>query len=157
MASTEENLSTSGIVLPDIALPAGLYQPAIRTGELVFTSGQLPLANGKLIEPGGKGAVNDLREHEVTMAARVAALNAVAALRSVTGNLDMVTRIVKLTVYVSSAPGFTSQHKVANGASELIGEIFGDCGRHVRSAVGVSSLPLDASVEVELLASCLSF
>lgn len=156
MASNEENLSVSGIVLPDIPLPAGLYQPAIRIGDLVFTSGQLPLVNGKLMEPGGSGTVDDLREHEAAMAARVAALNAVAALRSVVGSLDLVTRIVKLTVYVSSAPGFTSQHKVANGASELIGELFGDSGRHVRSAVGVTSLPLGASVEVELFASCYS-
>lgn len=154
MISSEENLKKSGIVLPEIPSPAGLYQPGIRIGDLVFTSGQLPLVNSKLMEPGGKGRVTEAREQEAAMAARTAALNAVAVLRSVTGNLDAVAGIVKLTIYVSSADGFTNQHKVANGASELVGEIFGESGRHVRVAVGVTSLPLDASVEVEMIAYC---
>jgi enamine deaminase RidA (YjgF/YER057c/UK114 family) len=154
MASFEESLQNSGIVLPVVAAPAGLYQPAIRIGELIYTSGQLPLVDGKLQEPGGRGSVNDLRQEEVAQAARTAALNAVAAVRSAAGSLDAVSRIVKLTVYVSSSPGFTNQHIVANGASALIGEIFGEAGRHVRSAVGVAALPLDASVEVELVVFC---
>jgi len=140
--------------LPAVAAPAGLYQPAIRIGDLIYTSGQLPLVDGKLQEPGGKGRVNELRQDEVAIAARTAALNAVAAIRSEAGSLDAVARIVKLTVYVSSEQGFTNQHIVANGASALIGEIFGDAGRHVRSAVGVAALPVDASVEVELVAFC---
>jgi enamine deaminase RidA (YjgF/YER057c/UK114 family) len=154
MISNEEKLKKAGIILPEMPLPAGLYQPAIRIGDLIYTSGQLPLVGGKLIEPGGKGRVTEACEQDATKAARVAALNAVAALRSVVGNLDAVARIVKLTVYVSSIEGFTNQHKVANGASELVGEIFGESGQHVRVAVGVSALPLDASVEVELVAYC---
>ncbi|RXK87935.1 RidA family protein [Chlorobaculum sp. 24CR] len=152
MVSNEENLKKSGIILPEISSPAGLYQPGIRIGDLIYTSGQLPLVGGKLLEPGGKGRVTEAREREAAMAARAAALNAIAVLRSVVGNLDAIAGVVKLTVYVSSAEGFTSQHKVANGASELVGEIFGESGRHVRSAVGVASLPLDASVEIEMIA-----
>jgi enamine deaminase RidA (YjgF/YER057c/UK114 family) len=154
MASNEENLTRSGIVLPELPSPAGLYRPGIRVGDMIYTSGQLPLVDGKLLEPGGKGSVTVASEQEAAMAARTAALNAVAVLRSVAGSLDAVQSIVKLTVYVSSTSGFTNQHKVANGASELIGEIFGESVRHVRSAVGVISLPLDASVEVELIAHC---
>ncbi|NTW51382.1 MAG: RidA family protein [Chlorobiaceae bacterium] len=152
MASIEELLNKSGLVLPAVAAPAGLYQPAIRIGELVYTSGQLPLVDGKLLEPGGKGRVGETSQDDAAKAARTAAINAVAALRSVVGSLDAVSRIVKLTVFVSSEQGFTNQHIVANGASSLIGEIFGDAGRHVRSAIGVAALPLDASVEVELIA-----
>jgi enamine deaminase RidA (YjgF/YER057c/UK114 family) len=154
MALIEENLLRSGIVLPSLPPPAGLYQPAIRSGALIYTSGQLPLVNGKLLEPGGKGRVCELRQEEVALAARLAALNAVAAVKSVVGSLDAIDHIVKLTVYVSSELGFTNQHIVANGASSIIGEIFGENGRHVRSAVGVAALPLDASVEVELIAYC---
>lgn len=152
MASNEENLRRSGIVLPELSSPAGLYRPGIRVGDMIYTSGQLPLVGGKLIEPGGKGRVSIEREAEAMIAARTAALNAIAVLRSVAGTLDAVANIVKLTVYVSSADGFTNQHKVANGASEIVGEIFGESGRHVRSAVGVASLPIDASVEVEVIA-----
>lgn len=153
MAAIEENLAKSGIILPDIPVPAGMYRPGMRVGEMVYTSGQLPLLNGRLMEPAGVGSVDDTREQEAATAARQAALNAIAVVRSVLGNLDLVTRIVKLTVFVSSAPGFTNQHKVANGASEVIGEIFGDYGTHVRSAVGVIALPLNASVELELIAT----
>lgn len=154
MASNEENLRRSGIVLPELPSPAGLYCLGIRVGDLIYTSGQLPLVGGKLMEPGGRGVVSAAREQEATVAARTAALNAVAALRSVAESLDAVAGIVKLTVYVSSAEGFTNQHKVANGASELVGEIFAESGQHVRSAVGVTSLPLDASVEIEMIAYC---
>lgn len=154
MASIEESLGQSGILLPDVAPPAGLYQPALRIGDFVYTSGQLPLVDGKLAEPQGRGAVTPDRQDDAVAAARIAAINAVAALRSAAGSLDEIVRIVKLTVFVSSAPGFTNQHLVANGASALVGEIFGDAGRHVRSAIGVASLPLDASVEVELIAAC---
>jgi enamine deaminase RidA (YjgF/YER057c/UK114 family) len=152
MASNEENLRRSGIVLPELPSPAGLYCPGMRAGDLIYTSGQLPLVDGKLIEPGGRGRVSEAREQEATIAARTAALNAIAVLRAVAGTLDAVANIVKLTVYVSSVDGFTNQHKVANGASGIFGEIFGELGRHVRSAVGVASLPIDASVEVEIIA-----
>lgn len=152
MTSFEESLKLSGIVLPEVAPPAGLYQPALRAGEFIYTSGQLPLVDGRLAEPGGRGAVTSGCQDAAAVAARIAALNAVAALRSVAGSLDHIDRILKLTVYVSSASGFTNQHIVANGASALIGEIFGQAGVHVRSAVGVAALPLDASVEVELIA-----
>lgn len=156
MASFEASLSQSGVVLPEVAAPAGLYQPALCTGEFIYTSGQLPLVGGMLVEPGGKGRVSNEGQDAAAHAARISAINAVAALRSVAGSLDAIGRIVKLTVFVSSAPGFTNQHLVANGASALISEIFGDMGRHVRSAVGVAALPLDASVEVELVATLLS-
>ncbi len=152
MASNEENLRRSGIVLPELPSPAGLYCPGMRAGDLIYTSGQLPLVDGKLIEPGGRGRVSEAREQEATIAARTAALNAIAVLRAVAGTLDAVANIVKLTVYVSSVDGFTNQHKVANGASGIFSEIFGELGRHVRSAVGVASLPIDASVEVEIIA-----
>jgi len=155
MATFEESLRHTGIILPDAAPPAGLYQPAIRIGEFIFTSGQLPLIEGRLIEPEGRGSVGIDSQERAVNAARIAAINAVAALRSAAGSLDEIVRIVRLTVYVSSAPGFFNQHLVANGASSLIAEIFGDAGRHVRSAVGVVALPLDASVEVELVAACL--
>jgi enamine deaminase RidA (YjgF/YER057c/UK114 family) len=156
MASFEESLIRSGIVLPEVAAPAGLYQPALRIGGLIYTSGQLPLVDGRLIEPQGRGRVNEQSQEGAANAARISAINAVAALRAAVGTLDVISRIVKLTVYVSSDPGFTNQHIVANGASSLIAEIFGENGRHVRSAVGVSALPLDASVEVELVAACLT-
>jgi len=153
MLTNEERLIKSGIVLPEIPAPAGLYQPAIRVGDMVYTSGQLPLVNGELLNPGGCGCVTNEREQDAINAARVAALNAVAAVRTVAENLDNIERIVKLTVYVSSAEGFTNQHKIANGASEIIGAVFGEKGKHVRSAVGVLSLPLGASVEVDMIAS----
>ncbi|NTU68542.1 MAG: RidA family protein [Chlorobiaceae bacterium] len=155
MASFEASLIRSGIILPEVAAPAGLYQPALRVGDFIYTSGQLPIVSGRLVEPAGKGRVCDERQDAVVTAARIAAINAVAALRAAAGSLDEISRIVKLTVFVSSEPGFTNQHLVANGASSLLAEIFGDMGRHVRSAVGVAALPLDASVEVELVAACL--
>jgi len=157
MLTNEERLIKAGIVLPEIPMPAGLYQPAIRAGGMIYTSGQLPLVNGELLNPGGRGCVTNEREHEAINAARVAALNAVAAVHAVAGSLDNISQILKLTVYVSSADGFTNQHKVANGASEIIGEIFGEEGRHVRSAVGVKSLPLNASIEVDLLVISVDF
>ena len=153
MASFEASLALSGIVLPEVAAPAGLYQPALRVGGLIYTSGQLPLVEGRLFEPGGTGRVSVERQEMASGAARIAAINAVAALRAAAGSLDQISRIVKLAVFVSSEPGFTNQHLVANGASALLAEIFGENGRHVRSAIGVAALPLDASVEVELVAA----
>jgi enamine deaminase RidA (YjgF/YER057c/UK114 family) len=154
MSLAEEQLKRSGIVLPQIPVPSGLYLPALRAGDFVYTSGQLPLVEGRLLEPGGKGKINELNQEHAVLAARIAALNALAAIRSVVSSLDDIKRIVRLTVYVASEPYFTNQHIVANGASFLLGETFGELGRHVRSAVGVAELPLDASVEVELVAFC---
>jgi enamine deaminase RidA (YjgF/YER057c/UK114 family) len=154
MSHIEERIVNAGFQLPAYPVPAGLYQPAIRTGNLVFTSGQLPLRDGKLVEPGGKGKVNELTQTDAAAAAGTALLNALAAVKSLTGTLDVIEHIVRLTVYVASESYFTNQHLVANGASSLLADFFGEQGRHVRSAVGVAELPLDASVELELIVAC---
>ena len=154
MGIVEEKIIRIGLILPPAAAAAGLYSSAIRSGNLVYTSGQLPLLDGKLVEPGGKGKVNDECKEDAVHASRVALLNALAAIKSVTGTLDSIERIVKLTLYVASEKDFTSQHIVANGASSLLHEIFGERGSHARSAVGVSGLPLDASLEIELIVQC---
>ncbi|MEI7707203.1 MAG: RidA family protein [Chlorobium sp.] len=151
MSVIEQNIIKAGFILPQLPTVAGLYSPAISSGNLVFTSGQLPLKDGKLIEPGGKGKVNEVRKDEAFHASRVALLNALAAIKSVTGTLDSIEKIVKLTLYVSSETFFSSQHLVANGASSLLHEIFGERGVHARSAVGVTELPLNASLELELI------
>jgi len=154
MTSIEEKIVSAGYSLPQLPAAAGLYLPAVRSGNLLFTSGQLPLLEGKLIEPGGKGKVNDQRLDDVFQAARTALLNALAAVKSVTGTLDAVEQVIKLTLFVASDSGFSSQHLVANGASSLLHEIFGDRGVHARSAVGVAELPLGASLEIELVVQC---
>ncbi len=154
MGSIEEKIIKTGFTLPQITTVAGLYSPAMRTGNLVYTSGQLPLWNGKLVEPGGKGKVNDINSEDAAYASKVALLNALAAIKSVTGTLDSIEKIVKLTLYVASEYLFSSQHLVANGASSLLLEIFGKQGTHARSAVGVAELPLDASLELELIVQC---
>ncbi len=141
-------LAQLGLTLPDVVPPLAAYQPAVRSGAYVFTSGQLPMVEGKLQVTGKVGAeVTPERAKEL---AAVCALNALAAVRSVTGDLDRIARVVKVTGFVASAPDFTGQPAVVNGASELLGEILGDKGVHARSAVGVAVLPLDAPVEVEL-------
>ena len=154
MSVIEQNIIKAGFILPQLPTVAGLYSPAISSGNLVFTSGQLPFKDGKLIEPGGKGKVNEVRKDEAFHASRVALLNALAAIKSVTGSLDSIEKIVKLTLYVSSETFFSSQHMVANGASSLLHEIFGERGVHARSAVGVTELPLNASLELELIVQC---
>jgi enamine deaminase RidA (YjgF/YER057c/UK114 family) len=123
----------------------------VRFEDVVYTAGQLPLVNGTLRAVGKVGA--DVSADEAVDCARIAALNGLAAVADLTGDLDVIMRIVKVVVYVASVPGFTDQPLVANGASRLLGEIFGEAGRHARSAVGVAVLPLDAPVEVELVAS----
>jgi enamine deaminase RidA (YjgF/YER057c/UK114 family) len=144
-----ERLAELGIELPAVAVPAGAYIPAVVEGNLVFTAGQIPFVDGALPATGKVGAGVD---PEVAKdLARVCALNALAAIADVIGSLDRVTRIVKVTGFVASAPGFNGQPGVINGASEVLGEIFGEAGRHARSAVGVAELPLDAPVEVELI------
>ncbi len=154
MGKIEEKIIEAGFTLPSLPAVAGLYSPAVRTGNLVFTSGQLPLCYGKLIEPGGSGKVNDTTIKEAANASRVALLNGLAAVQSLTGSLSAIERIIKLTVFVASEPHFSSQHIVANGASSLLHELFGNIGFHSRSAIGVLSLPLNASVEIELIVQC---
>jgi enamine deaminase RidA (YjgF/YER057c/UK114 family) len=145
-----ERLAALGLTLPPVAAPVAAYVPAVRTGNYVYTSGQLPLVDGKLP---GTGKVGDgVAPDEAAALARTAALNALAAVASVSGGLDSIVRVVKVTCFVASAPAFTGQAQVANGASELLIDVLGDAGRHARSAVGMAVLPLDSPVEVELIA-----
>jgi enamine deaminase RidA (YjgF/YER057c/UK114 family) len=149
MSSPEERLRDLGLELPEVATPLAAYGPAVRSGTTVFTAGQLPWRNGELV---AKGKVGDSVTPELANeAARYCALNALAAVRSVTGDLSSVTRIVKVVGFVASAPDFTGQPGVVDGASELFGAVFGDAGAHARSAVGVATLPIDSPVEIELM------
>jgi len=145
----EEKIKELGFELPEVAKPLAAYIPAKKAGDFVMTSGQVPVVKGELKFAGKVG--KDLTEEEGQKAAQICALNCLAAIKSVIGSLDSIEEVVKLTVFVNSAEGLTSQPKVANGASELIGKIFGERGLHVRSAVGVNELPLNASVEVEMI------
>jgi len=145
----EERLEAMGLSVPEVATPVAAYIPAVRTGSYVFTSGQLPMRDGQLITTGKVGG--EVSAEEAVECARVCALNALAAVRAEIGELSRVRRIVKVVAFVASTPDFTGQPGVANGASELFGEVFGEAGRHARSAVGVPVLPLDAPVEVELI------
>ena len=146
--TASERLAELGITLPAVAKPLAAYVPAVRTGTLVYTSGQLPLQAGDLTHLGKVGA--EVTPEQAKVAARTCALNALAAIDALVG-IDAVIRIVKVVGFVASAPGFSGQPGVVNGASEVLGELFGDAGAHARSAVGVSELPLDAPVEVELI------
>lgn len=152
MGVVAARLAELGLTLPAVAAPVATYVPAVQTGKYVYTSGQLPFVAGALAEAGKVGEGDGL----VTPAAaaghaRTATLNALAAVGALIGDLDKIERIVKVTGYVASDPSFTGQPKVINGASDLLGEIFGDVGTHARSAVGVAVLPLNAPVEIELL------
>ncbi|KHL15096.1 enamine deaminase RidA (YjgF/YER057c/UK114 family) [Mumia flava] len=149
MPAPSERLAGLGLELPDVVPPVAAYQPAVRTGSYVYTAGQLPIRDGDLITTGKVGA--DVTVEEAAACARQCALNALAAAASQSGGLDRIARIVKAVVFVASTPDFTGQPVVANGASELLGEVFDDAGLHARSAVGVTVLPLDAPVEVELV------
>jgi enamine deaminase RidA (YjgF/YER057c/UK114 family) len=146
----EARLADLGLSLPEVVPPLAAYVPAVRTGDLVYTSGQVPMVEGELVGAGKVGA--DVTPEEAKGHARICALNAIAALKSQVGDLSKVVRIVKVVVFVASDPSFTGQPSVGNGASELLREVFGDKGLHARSAVGVAALPLNASVEVELIA-----
>lgn len=146
--SVSARLEELGIELPEVAKPLASYVPAVRSGSLVYTSGQLPMQAGKLAGTGKVGT--DVTPEGGKALARICALNALAAVDSLVG-LDAVTRVVKVTGFVASATGFNGQPGVVNGASDLLAEVFGDAGGHARSAVGVSELPLDAPVEVELI------
>lgn len=145
----EERLAELGLEVPEVAKPVAAYVPAVRSGSQVFTSGQLPMRSGELMATGKVGA--EVSPEEAYACAQQCVLNAIAAVRAEIGDLSLVKRIVKVVVFVASVPEFTGQPGVANGASELLGSVFGEAGRHARSAVGVATLPLDAPVEVELL------
>ena len=152
MAGFEARLAELGIELPDVAPPVAAYVPAVVTGGYVYTSGQLPFTAGALPATGKVGDGPDLVPADDAKAyARTCALNALAAVRAEIGSLDRVTRIVKLVGFVASDASFTGQPGVVNGASDVLGEIFGEAGRHARSAVGVAVLPLDSPVELELV------
>jgi len=148
MSAVESRLAELGLTLPAVAAPVAAYVPALRTGSYVYTAGQLPFVDGKLTATGKVGAEVD--PQDAYDAARRSTLNALAAVAT-QADLDSVVRVVKVTVFVASDPSFTAQPQVANGASELLGSVFGDAGAHVRSAVGVSVLPMDAPVEVEVV------
>ncbi len=149
MSVPSEQLARLGLTLPPVPAPVAAYVPAVRVGDLVFTSGQLPFVDGRLRATGLVG--DGVDPEEAYACARVAVLNGLAAAAEAAGDVDRIARIVKVVVFVASAPGFSGQPQVANGASEVLGQIFGDAGTHARSAVGVSALPRGAPVEVELV------
>lgn len=148
--TAEHRIADLGLKLPEPAAPVAAYVPTVRTGNLVFVSGQIPMADGKPVHLGKVGADVDIET--ATAAARQACLQALAAVKAEVGSLESIKRIVRVGVFVASAEGFTDQPKVANGASELLQEVFGEAGRHSRAAVGVAELPLGVCVEVELIA-----
>jgi len=147
--SVETNLAALGLELPEVATPAGAYVPAVISGNLVFTAGQIPLVDGKLMAEGRLGA--EITAEAGKEIAQRCALNAIAAVKSVLGDLGRVKKVVKVVGFVASTPEFTAQPGVVNGASELLQAAFGDAGIHARSAVGVAVLPLNSPVEVELI------
>jgi enamine deaminase RidA (YjgF/YER057c/UK114 family) len=149
MTTPEERIAELGLTLPQVVPPLAAYQPAARSGNLVFTAGQLPARDGAMLATGKLGdAVSAEEGYEC---ARQCAINALAAIKAEIGELSAIKRVVKAVVFVASTPDFTGQPQVANGASEFLGEVFGDAGKHARSAVGVAVLPLDVPVEVELV------
>ncbi|WP_449277977.1 RidA family protein [Leucobacter sp. GX24907] len=152
MSVIEDRLRELGYEVPEVAAPVAAYVPALRRGNLVYTSGQLPFVGGELPATGkvgdGEGLVAAEQAEEL---ARLCALNALAAVRGVVGSLDKISQVTKVTAFVASDPSFTAQPQVANGASVFLGKVFGDTGIHVRSAVGVAVLPLDAPVEIEFV------
>jgi enamine deaminase RidA (YjgF/YER057c/UK114 family) len=149
MSAVEDRLAELGLSVPDVAKPVASYVPAVRSGSFVHTSGQLPMRAGELITTGKVGG--EVTPEEAAACAQQCALNAIAAVKAEIGDLDAVTRVVKVVCFVASMPEFTGQPQVANGASDLLGKAFGDAGIHARSAVGVSVLPLNAPVEVEIV------
>jgi enamine deaminase RidA (YjgF/YER057c/UK114 family) len=150
MSGAAERLAALGLTLPPVTAPLAAYVPAVRTGSYVYVSGQLPVVDGKLPATGKVG--DAVSTQDAAAMARTCALNALAAAAAAAGGLDAIVRIVKVLGFVASAPGFNGQPQVVNGASELFIEVFGEAGRHARSAVGVAELPLDAPVEVEMIA-----
>jgi len=149
VSGPEQRLADLGLALPEVAKPVAAYVPAVRSGSYVFTSGQLPMVSGQLAATGKVGA--EVSAEQAKELAATCALNALAAIKAEVGDLDRVRRVVKVVGFVASAPDFTGQPGVVNGASELLGQVFADAGVHARSAVGVAVLPMDAPVEVELI------
>ncbi|MDE9365741.1 RidA family protein [Luteipulveratus sp. YIM 133132] len=149
MSVVEDNLAALGLSVPDVATPAGSYVPALRHGDLVYTSGQIPVAGGELQAVGKVGA--EVSAEDAAACAQTCVLNALAAVKAVIGDLDKVTQVVKVLGFVASDPAFDGQPGVINGASDLIGKAFGDKGAHARSAVGVAVLPKNVPVEVEIV------
>jgi enamine deaminase RidA (YjgF/YER057c/UK114 family) len=149
MSAVEDRLAELGLSVPDVAKPVASYVPAVRSGSYVYTSGQVPLRAGEPMATGKVGGEVSLED--AAACAQQCALNAIAAVKAEIGDLDAVKRVVKVVCFVASAPDFTGQPQVANGASELLGQAFGDAGAHARSAVGVAALPLDVPVEVEII------
>ena len=145
----EDKIKELGYDLPETPKPLAAYIPALKTGDYVYTSGQVPFVKGELKFAGKIGS--DLSLEDGQKAAIICALNALSAIKGVIGNLEKIERVIKLTVFVNSANGFTDQPKVANGASEFLGKIFGENGKHTRSAVGVSELPVNSAVEIEMI------
>jgi enamine deaminase RidA (YjgF/YER057c/UK114 family) len=146
----EEKIKELGFELPQAPTPLASYVPTVRSGNLVFTAGQVPVKDGKLIYAGKVG--KDISAEDAQKAAQICALNCISVVKAEIGSLENIKRIVKISVFVNSAEGFTEQPKVANGASDLLVEIFGEAGKHARSAVGVNELPIDAAVEIEMIA-----
>lgn len=149
MSLVEQKIAELGLSLPESSKPLAAYIPAVQSGHLVFTSGQLPMRDGQLLRTGKVGKEVSLEDAKAL--AETCALNALAAIKMAIGDLDKIQRVVKVVGFVASAPDFTGQPSVVNGASEFLGRVFGDSGIHARSAVGVAVLPLDAPVEVELI------
>lgn len=147
--SVEEKIKQLGLNIPEAPKPVASYVPAVKSGNLIFTSGQLPFVNGNLQYIGKLGEKYSIEDGY--QAARICVLNCLSVVKGIVGDLDKVARIVKVVGFVSSAAGFNDQPKVINGASELLGEIFGEAGQHARSAVGVNELPLNSAVEVEMI------
>lgn len=148
-SSPSARLAELGLTLPPVAAPVAAYVPAVRVGDLVYSSGQLPTVAGQLVATGKVGA--EVSAETAAECARTAVLNGLAAVSEQAGGIDEIERVVRVVIFVASAPDFTGQPQVGNGASNVVGEIFGEAGRHARSAVGVSVLPLDAPVEVEVV------
>ncbi len=146
----EAKIKALGLEIPEAPKPLAAYVPAVKINDLVFTAGQVPIKDGKLMYEGK--VPTDITPEEAQKAAEICAINCLSAVKSVIGNLDKIEKIVKLTVFVASAEGFVSQPQVANGASELMVKIFGEAGKHARSAVGVGELPLNSPVEIEMIA-----
>jgi enamine deaminase RidA (YjgF/YER057c/UK114 family) len=154
MSAVEDRLAELGLQVPDVAMPVAAYLPAVRDGNHIFTSGQLPMVSGTLAATGKVGTGPGLvSAQDAEKLAQICALNAIAAVKALIGDLDKVTQVIKVVGFVASDPAFTGQPGVVNGASELLGAAFGDAGVHARSAVGVAVLPLDAPVEVEIIVS----
>ncbi len=145
----EDKIEELGYKLPEAPKPLAAYIPAVRVDNLVFTAGQLPIVDGKLIAKGKLGA--EVSNEIGTKAAEICALNCLSVVKSVVGSLEDIEQIIKVTVFVNSENGFTAQPTIANGASEFLGNVFGDAGKHVRSAVGVNELPINAPVEIEMI------